>query len=82
MGSCEGEPVEDNRVGLVLMLLREGNTRQAIQVFQEEAEVNLPVARQSVFALAREHGIPVRRGSMVPLALLAVAILLAGWAFV
>jgi hypothetical protein len=75
--------VEDNRVGLVLMLLREGSTQQAIQVFQEEAAVNFPVARQSVFALAREHGIPMRRRRLVmPLTLLAIAIALVGWVFV
>jgi len=82
-GVCKGEPVEDNRVGLVLMLLREGSTQQAIQVFQEEAAVNFPAARQSVFELAREHGIPLRRRRlMMPLTLLVIAIALAGWAFV
>lgn len=78
---CEGEHVEDNRVGLVLMLLREGSTQQAIEVFREEAAVNFPVARQSVFALAREHGIPLRRRRIaMPLTLLAIALALAGWA--
>jgi hypothetical protein len=74
--------VEDNRVGIVLMLLREGSTQQAIQVFQEEAAVNFPVARQSVFALARDHGIPLRRRSVMFLALLAIAVALVSWVFV
>lgn len=78
---CKGEPVEDNRIGLVLMLLREGSTRQAIEVFQEEAAVNFSAARQSVFALAQEHGIPLRRRRIaMPLTLLAIALALVGWA--
>lgn len=79
--ACKGEPVEDNRVGLVLMLLREGSTRQAIEVFQEEAAVNFSAARQSVLALAEEHGIPLRRRRIaMPLTLLAIALALVGWA--
>lgn len=79
--ACKGEDVEDNRVGLVLMLLREGSTRQAIEVFQEEAAVNFSAARQSVFALAQEHGIPLRRRRIaMPLTLLAIALALVGWA--
>ncbi len=70
--------MDDSRIGLILMLLREGSTRHAIQAFQEEAEVSFPAARESVFELARQHGIPVRRRPALPLALLALAGLLLG----
>ncbi|MHB8974836.1 MAG: hypothetical protein ACYC3X_31060 [Pirellulaceae bacterium] len=70
--------MEDRRIGLVLMLLREGSTRHAIDVFQEEAEVSFPIARQAVFELARQYGIPLRHWSALPLALLALAGLLLG----
>jgi hypothetical protein len=60
------------------MLLREGSTQHAIQTFQEEAEVSFPTARQSVFELARQHGIPLRHRSALPLVLLALAGLLLG----
>lgn len=70
--------MDDNRVGLILMLLREGSTRHAIHVFREEAEVSFPVARQSVLALAQRHGIRLRRKPFVSMALLAIASLLVG----
>jgi len=70
--------MEDSRIGLILMFLREGSTRHAIQAFQEEAEVSLPAARKSVFELARQHGIPLRRRPALPLALLALVGLLLG----
>ena len=68
--------MEENRIGLILMLLREGSTRHAIKVFQEEADVSYFVARRSVYDLARQHGVDVRRHSLVPLALIALAGLL------
>jgi hypothetical protein len=58
------------------MLLREGSTRHAVKVYQEEADVSLAAARQSVRRLAAQHGIAVRRGAAIPLALLALAGLL------
>ncbi|MHB0954827.1 MAG: hypothetical protein ACYC6N_11360 [Pirellulaceae bacterium] len=70
--------MEDSRIGLILMLLREGSTRHAIEAFQEEAEVSFSAARQSVFELAREHGIRLRRQPALPLALLALVGLLLG----
>ena len=58
------------------MLLREGSTRHAIKVYQEEADVSFFSARQTVVELAARHGIRVRRRSMLPLALIALAGLL------
>ena len=68
--------MDENRIGLILMLLREGSTRHAVKVFQEEADVSFAVARRSVRELALEHGIHVRRRSLLPLALIALAGLL------
>ncbi len=68
--------VEESRIGLILMLLREGSMRHAIRVYQEEADVSFWTAKQSVHELAQQHGIEVRRSSLLPLALLALASLL------
>lgn len=65
--------MEESRIGLILMLLREGSARHAIQVYQEEADVNYWAAKQSVRDLARKHGIAVRRSSLLPLAILVLA---------
>ncbi len=68
--------MEESRIGLILMLLREGSMRHAIQVYQEEADVTYWAAKQSVRDLAQKHGIAMRRRSLLPLALLALASLL------
>jgi hypothetical protein len=68
--------VDDNRLGLILMLLREGNTRQAVKAYQEEANVDYEIARAEVLDLARLHETPVRHRLMLRLALLALAGLL------
>jgi hypothetical protein len=70
--------VEESRVGLILMLLHEGSTRHAIKAYEEEAAVSFLTARQSVSELARRHGIPMRRRSVLPAVLLALAGLLLG----
>jgi hypothetical protein len=68
--------VDDSRLGLILMLLREGNARQAIKAYQEEANVDYEIARVRVLELARQQGIPVRQRLILRLALLALAGLL------
>ncbi len=68
--------MEESRVGLILMLLREGSTRHAIEVYREEAHVNYWSARQAVRDLAEKHGISLRRRALLPLAILALASLL------
>jgi hypothetical protein len=65
--------VEETRIGLVLLLLREGSTRHAVEVYQEEADVSFAVARRSVRDLARKHGIRLRRRSVLPLLLIVLA---------
>lgn len=68
--------VEESRIGLILLLLREGSTQHAVKVYQEEAEVSYAVALRSVRDLARQHGIDLPRSSLLPLALIALAGLL------
>ena len=68
--------MEEARIGLILMLLREGSTRHAVKVYQEEAGVSFSAAQRSVDELARQHGVSVRRRSLLPLALIALAGLL------
>jgi hypothetical protein len=68
--------VEESRIGLILMLLREGSTRHAVMVYQEEADVSFFAAQRSVYELARQHKIDVRKRSLLPLALIALAGLL------
>lgn len=65
--------MEENRIGLVLMLLREGDTSLAVSVYQEEAGVGVLAARRAVNELARQHGIRTRRRSVWALALVAFA---------
>ena len=68
--------MEENRIGLILMLLREGSTATAVKVYQEEADVSYIAAQRSVRELAQQHGIRLRRRSLLPLALIALAGLL------
>jgi hypothetical protein len=68
--------VEENRIGLILLLLREGSTAHAVKAFQEEADVSYFVARRRVLELAEQHGIQLPRRSIVPLLLIALASLL------
>lgn len=68
--------MEEKRVGLVLMLLREGSLWHAIKLYQEEVGVSFAVAKRSVRELARIHEIRCRRHGIVPFALVALAGLL------
>ncbi len=74
--SGRGSTVEENRIGLILMLLREGSTRHAIEVYQEEAGVSFWTAKKSVRELAQQHGITIGHHFLIPLAVIALASLL------
>ncbi len=71
-----GHKVEENRIGLVLLLLREGSIWDAAKFYQEEVGVSLAEAKQRVRMLARAHGIRCHSNGIVPLAILAMATLL------
>jgi len=65
--------VEEKRVGLVLLLLREGSLWHAIKLYQEDVGVSFAVARERVVDLARTHGIRHRRRGFLPFVLIALA---------
>ena len=68
--------MDETRIGLVVMLLHEGNTHDAIRAYQEEAEVSYWVAKRSVADLARQHQIRSRRLPITSLLLAALVGLL------
>ena len=68
--------MENDRVGLVLMLLKEGSVGHAIRVYQEEAGVTFGAAKRAVYELARDHGIRCRSRDLLSLWLVALAGLL------
>ncbi len=68
--------MEESRIGLVVMLLREGSFLDAVKVYQDEAGISYRAAKKSVRELARDHAIVIRRVSLVPLLLVALAGLL------
>ncbi|MBM4093110.1 MAG: hypothetical protein FJ276_27430 [Planctomycetes bacterium] len=70
--------MDDSRIDLILMLLREGSAQHAIKVFEEEAGVGYFMARRAVRDLARRHGIRANesRATVLSLTLIALAGLL------
>ena len=68
--------MEESRIGLVVMLLREGSFLDAVNVYQEEAGVSFRAAKRNVRELRADHSIAIRRISLVPLLLIALAGLL------
>jgi hypothetical protein len=68
--------MEDTPEGLMLMLLREGSTDHAIELYREEMGVDRREAVRVATELCRCHGIPLRRTSLLPLLAVGVATLL------
>ena len=68
--------MEEKRVGLVLLLLREGSLWHAVKLYQEEVGVSFSVAKRRVVELARAHGIQPRRRGLLPFAIVALVGLL------
>jgi hypothetical protein len=68
--------MDEDREGLVLMLLEEGSTGHAIEMYREETGVDLEHAKRAVAELARQHGIEGRRTRWLPLFLVGLAGLL------
>jgi hypothetical protein len=65
--------VEESRIGLVVMLLREGSFHDAVKVYQDEAGIPLPAARRAVNEIARAHSISTRRSMFSSLLWLTLA---------
>jgi hypothetical protein len=72
-GGGQVSVVEESRIGLVVMLLREGSFQDAVNVYQDESGEPYRIARRAVLELARAHSIPTRRSSIVSLLLLTLA---------
>jgi len=65
--------MDEDREGLVLMLLEEGSTGHAIQMYREETGVDLEHAKHAVAELSRKHGIVSRPRGWMPLILIGPA---------
>jgi hypothetical protein len=67
---------DQDREGLIILLLQEGSTRHAIELYCEETGVSWEDAVEAVANLSRRHGIPVRRNRLVPWLVAGMAALL------
>jgi hypothetical protein len=65
--------MDESREGLVLLLLQERSTAQAVKLYQEETGADLDQARFEVRQLARKHGIPAGRNRLLPYLLILVS---------
>ncbi len=68
--------MDEDREGLVLMLLKEGSTGHAVQMYREETGTNLEHAKCAVAELSRQHGIAAKPSGWMPLILIGLAGLL------
>ena len=68
--------MDQDRVGLVLLLLKEGSTRHAVELYREETGVTQQEASRVVEEMAERHGIPRRRNKLVPILVVGLAGLL------
>lgn len=68
--------MDQDREGLVLLLLKEGSTRHAIELYREETGVTQHEANRAVGDLARRNDISLRRNRLVPVLLAGLAGLL------
>lgn len=67
---------DQDREGLIILLLQEGSTRHAIELYREETSVSWEDAAEAVADLSRRHGIPLRRSRLVPWLVAGLAALL------
>lgn len=68
--------MDQNNEGLVLLLLKEGSTRHAIELYREEMGVTRQEARRAIADMARRHDVPLQRSGLVPILLAGLAGLL------
>lgn len=67
---------DQDREGLIILLLQEGSTRHAIELYREETGASWEDAVNAVENLSRRHGIHIRRSWMVPWLVAGMAALL------
>ena len=65
--------MDEEREGLVLMLLEQGSTRHAIQLYREETGADREHAQRAIAELARRHGIRPSRRNWLPMVLVWLA---------
>lgn len=68
--------MEKDREGLILLLLQEGNQRDAIELYREEAGVSAEEAARAIAELSHRHGVRVRRNWLLPWFVAGLAVLL------
>ncbi len=68
--------MDRDREGLLLLLLQEGSTRHAIELYQEETGSAPAEAKLAIKQLAHRHGVHLRRGGVLPFILVGLAGLL------
>lgn len=59
-----------------MLFLREGSVDHAIELYCDETGVSWEEAATAVAQLSRRHGIPLRRGRLIPWLVAAAAALL------
>lgn len=68
--------LDDDRDGLLALLLQEGNAGQAIELYCDEMGATREEARAAVRELSRRYGIPLRRPALAPWLVLIAAVVL------
>ncbi|MCH5373441.1 MAG: hypothetical protein JJ992_05660 [Planctomycetes bacterium] len=71
--------MHEDLIEIVLLLLREGSTGHAVELYCEVTGAARPEARRCVDELARRHGLRPARHRWLPFALLAGASLIAAF---
>lgn len=69
--------MDDTPEDLMLMLLEEGSTDHAIELYREEMDVERSEAVRVVSELSKRHGIQIRRPSLLPFLMLGGTLLFA-----
>jgi hypothetical protein len=67
---------DQDREGLIILLLQEGSTRHAIELYREETGVSWEDAVEAVTNLSQRNGIPIRRNRLMPWLVAGMAALL------
>jgi hypothetical protein len=68
--------MDEDKEGLVVMLLKEGSMGHAIRLYREETGADYEKAKHAVAELSRRHGVAHRSNRLLPLLLVGLAGLL------
>lgn len=67
---------DQDREGLIVLLLQEGSTDHAIELYCEETGASWEDATAAVTELAQRHGVSLRRKRLIPWLVAGIAALL------